>query len=696
MSNFILADILKYLNMAAMEHLDDGSLHLISPIPTWFKCLFPDAAPQKQGLNICNKCPFIESFLADAKDFWVAKTGECLKSGIWIEIDSDGNEYALEATAISMGKTEALLIELAQYSYDEKQFIIQKGRELRLAHNHLQKMEDALRESEEQLREHSFLLEDLVKQRTDELAKANKELRAELMQRQKTEDILKESIGIWQDTFDAMVDGIAVVYEDGTIARMNESFAQLHGYELPEKLIGRPLLGFIAEKERARIKRVFEELAEKEISVIQDIAISHIRKDGSIFPALLNVVEWRHQGGKVLGNIVVVRDITERRQIENELARIEKLESIGVLAGGIAHDFNNILTGIMGNISIAEMYVESGRLPREILDRLKEANRASKTARDLTQQLLTFSKGGAPILQEVNIGILLENSASFATRGTNAKCEFFIQSDLWSAEVDEGQVNQVINNIIINASQAMPEGGAIRIYAENAIVQRNSSLPIKSGIYVKISIADQGVGIPEEHLQRVFDPFFTTKQSGSGLGLATSYSIIQKHDGYVSAESEIDVGTTFHLYLPATSRGTPIIDEKKEEKPLIGTGKILVMDDEKYIRDLLAEMLNSIGYEVVTSIKGSETIDIYKEAMESGELFDAVILDLTIPGEMGGMQVIQRLKVIDTNVKAIVSSGYSDDPVLANFAEYGFKGAMAKPYITRELSVVLNRIINDS
>jgi CheY-like chemotaxis protein len=316
--------------------------------------------------------------------------------------------------------------------------------------------------------------------------------------------------------------------------------------------------------------------------------------------------------------------------------------------------------------------------------------------RDLTQQLLTFSRGGAPILRTADMGKLLRDSASFALRGSNVGGEFSISDDLWPVEMDEGQINQVISNLIINAQQAMPAGGIVRVSAENITMGTESGLPLEPGAYIKVSVEDQGVGISEEYLQRIFDPFFSTKQAGSGLGLATSYSIIQKHSGYITVESQLGVGTTFHIHLPASPDGVLIEEEKKEEKPIMGEGRILVMDDEEHVRDTAADMLRSIGYEVVTSINGSEAIELYEEAMGSGKPFNAVIMDLTVPGGMGGKEAIQKLIEIDPEVKAIVSSGYSTDPIMANFREYGFKGVIAKPYRTRELSVALRKVIATS
>ncbi|MFH0754164.1 MAG: ATP-binding protein, partial [Candidatus Omnitrophota bacterium] len=361
--------------------------------------------------------------------------------------------------------------------------------------------------------------------------------------------------------------------------------------------------------------------------------------------------------------------------------------SVGVLAGGIAHDLNNILTTILGNVSMAKTQVKP---EDEMFDLLGEAETATARAQTLTKQLLTFAKGGTPVKETASIKEILKESSSFALRGSKSGCEFSIAEDLWPAEVDVGQISQVINNIVINANQAMPEGGIIQLCAENKVVEDRHSLPIKPGRYIKISIKDQGVGIAQNHLLKIFDPYFTTKYEGSGLGLATTYSIIKKHDGHITVESQLGIGTKIYIYLPATDKAVP---EKEEVRLIAGQGKILVMDDEASLRELLKTMLEKLGYEPEFAKDGAETIRMVKEALEAEKPYDAVILDLTIPGGMGGKEAINKLLEIDPEVKAIVSSGYSNDPVLANFQEYGFKGVMPKPFAFQSLGKLLHDVL---
>ncbi|MBI5249103.1 MAG: response regulator, partial [Desulfomonile tiedjei] len=324
--------------------------------------------------------------------------------------------------------------------------------------------------------------------------------------------------------------------------------------------------------------------------------------------------------------------------------------------------------------------------------RLDSAAKASIRAQDLTRQLLTLSQGGAPIKKTSSISELMKDAVIFALRGSNVNSEFHLAEDLWPIEIDEGQISQVINNLVINAIQAMPQGGTLEVRALNTVVSNTQGLPLKPDKYVRISISDDGLGIPHDHMDKIFDPYFTTKKKGSGLGLATCYSVIKKHDGHINVKSEVGVGTTFYFYLPASSKssGTKDSDEKSHKQ---SKGRVLVMDDEELVRDLARELLVVLGYEVGLAKDGTETIAVYENTLRSGRPFDVVIMDLTIPGGMGGKETIQRLQRIDPKVRAIVSSGYSNDPVMAEYDLHGFMGVLPKPYNADDLARILNETL---
>ena len=396
--------------------------------------------------------------------------------------------------------------------------------------------------------------------------------------------------------------------------------------------------------------------------------------------------------------LVLIEDLTaEQKRLllakrhHEELNRMEKLESIGVLAGGIAHDFNNILTSILGNINLARM---SSQSPDIIHRRLEEAEKAIDRAKNLTQQLLTFSKGGAPVKQTASISEMVRDTCEFVGRGSNVRCEFSIPDNIPSVDVDMGQISQVISNLIINAEQAMPDGGEINVRLENVSIS-SDELPLKEGKYLKLSIQDHGIGIPAEILPKIFDPYFTTKQKGSGLGLASAYSIVKSHDGLITVESEPGIGTVFYVYLPVSDKA--VAGHKDSERWVVaGEGKILLMDDEEMIREMGREMLMLLGYDVDVAANGDEALVLYRMGKNSGYPYSAVILDLTVRGGTGGKETILKLLEIEPTIKAIVSSGYSNDPIMADYKKYGFSGVVVKPYSAEELSRTLEMVINDN
>jgi len=382
----------------------------------------------------------------------------------------------------------------------------------------------------------------------------------------------------------------------------------------------------------------------------------------------------------------------EHELLDQERIRSSKLESIGTLAGGIAHDFNNLLTGIMGNIGLAKTYL---KLSGKNFDTLDEAEKAAVRAKDLTQQLLTFARGGMPVKKSVTITELIEESTRFALRGSSTRPMLSVPVDLWPLEVDEGQISQVMHNIVINADEAMPGGGKLEITASNIKLSNKSTLPIPKGKYIRIDIKDTGVGISREHLQRLFEPYFTTKQKGSGLGLSTAYSIIKNHGGYITVESIQNKGTTFCVYLPASDKPLEIDKEPASIKITPRGGKILVMDDEEIIRIMLSNMLQVAGFEAELTVDGTQALDMYNQALETGKPFDVVIMDLTIPGGMGGKEAIQKLREMDPQAKVIASSGYATDPVMADFQDYGFDAVITTPYSISQLENTLQKVLKE-
>jgi signal transduction histidine kinase/CheY-like chemotaxis protein len=396
------------------------------------------------------------------------------------------------------------------------------------------------------------------------------------------------------------------------------------------------------------------------------------------------------QDGHIYGGIEVVRDITARKKMTEEVLRAQKLESIGLLAGGIAHDFNNLLTALLGNVSLAKTY--AGTDTKKVVEKLAAAEKASLRAKNLTQQLLTFSKGGAPVKKVMYIKELLTDSCSFALRGANVNCGYEFEEDLWPVDVDSGQLSQVIHNLVINADQAMPEGGIVNIRAENVVFDKKNPLPLTAGNFVRLSVTDQGVGIGHQDLPNIFDPFFTNKPGGSGLGLATAFSIIKNHQGHITVESTPGKGSTFFVYLPAADKEAVDI-HKEDVRIYLGQGRILVMDDNEEVREIAAGLLSHAGYTVDLVNEGAEALSVYRQAQETGKRFDVVILDLTVPGGMGGKEASEKILAVDPSAKIIVSSGYANDPIMADYSKHGFSGVVPKPYKVQELSKVVHDVL---
>jgi len=509
----------------------------------------------------------------------------------------------------------------------------------------------------------------------------------EIRDRKRLEEELQESEERFRKVIETAPDGIGVTDLEGNITYVSPQMIQLYGFRTEDEMVGRHITEIIAEEDRGRVPRTIQKTIAS--GIIKGIEYLFLKGDGTTFLGELSLSVVMDARDEQTGFIGVLRDITERRRMEEEITRTGRLESLGILAGGLAHDFNNLLTPILVNISMAKTYRD---FDPEIAEMLTDVEKASLRARGLTQQLLTFAKGGAPIKKTIYLSRFLEAIVRFALSGSNVRCEYAISDDLWPLEVDEGQISQVIHNIVINADQAMAEGGIIKIRAENLILAEEEHVNLEGGRYVRISIEDQGHGIPREQLSKIFDPFFTIKEQGRGLGLSTSLSIVTRHKGQIHVDSKMGVGTIFHIYLP-TSEKKPEIKEKAKDKPIKGKGKVLLIDDEEIIRKSARGALKRLGYHVQAAKDHVEGIRLYEKAMKEKHPFQAVIMDLTIPGSMGGQDAIKKLKKIDRDARVIVSSGYSDDRVMSKFREYGFCGVVVKPYEIEELARVIHNVI---
>jgi PAS domain S-box-containing protein len=493
-------------------------------------------------------------------------------------------------------------------------------------------------------------------------------------------------------TLASLGEGVITTNPQGRITLMNKVAENLTGWQTATAL-GQPLHQVFRLRRKANrqpldiLEKVGYQSAVLEADghvLLQGATGAELHVTGTIAP----MYDIEHHN---IGRVIVFRDRTEKHLLENELFQARKLESLGVLAGGLAHDLNNLLTAIIGNISIAEVKARGDETLQPFLAR---ALKASERTGDLTRQLLTFAKGGTPVKKITSLQNVVRDSAEFALRGSNIRCEYQISDRLYPVAVDVGQISQVINNLVINAKQAMLDGGVLQIWVEN-LDEAAGGTSEQTGRYVKVTVKDQGVGISGEHLERIFDPYFTTKETGNGLGLASVHAIVAKHDGVLKVESELGVGTTFSFALPA-SDGSPEIAEQTEGEPFRGSGRVLVMDDDPSIVETLGEMLQLIGYQVVTCEDGHGALFLYRKAVRDGDAFKLVIMDLTIPGGMGGELATKKLLHEYPEAKVIVASGYSDSSVLANYAQHGFIAAMAKPFTISVVSEVLRSLHLDS
>jgi PAS domain S-box-containing protein len=513
----------------------------------------------------------------------------------------------------------------------------------------------------------------------------------DISERKRAEDALYAEKERFEITLHSIAEAVVTTDTEGQVSLMNEAAEQLTGWPRGEA-IGRTMEE-VVRLSRAESRAPYGDLARLVLHTgeaweLSETAILSAR-DGHEKTVTWSMAPIQDPREQVIGVVIVLRDISERRRMEQELARIEKLESIGILAGGIAHDFNNMLTSVLGNLTLARMVSDPDG---KAIQRLDAAERAMDRARELTGQLITFARGGSPVRESVDVAALIRHTLRFALRGSEVQAELDLRGDLWPVDADPDQLGRVFANLVINADEAMAGRGVIYIGAENVTLTSASITHLDRGLYVRVSVRDTGEGIPADDQRRIFDPFYSTKEGGTGLGLATSHSIVKGHHAHLEVESRVGVGTTFHIYLPVCENE---VTAEEDLAAVAGEPRILVMDDDEMVRGILDEALPLLGFRVAFAEDGAEALDAYERAMSNEGAFDAVIMDLKITGGMGGAEAVGRLRQLDPDARVVVSSGYSEDPIMAQFQEHGFDGVLRKPYKIGELGRVLQALLAD-
>lgn len=486
-------------------------------------------------------------------------------------------------------------------------------------------------------------------------------------------------------TVQTIRDGVLTLDKTGSVLLMNEAaqgLTSMSERDVTERPAGQVFkaLGFPARTYQPALT-----------SVLDNGDVIRLRNDAPGCEQVARLVEvtgtpTRDGDGEIAGAVWVIRDVSDAARLEHERSKAAKLESLGVLAGGLAHDFNNILIGVVGNLSLAQTMVRPG--DEGLKARLTHAEAACVRARGVTNQLLTFAKGGAPVKTTASVRELVVECTRFALSGSSVAPRFAVDMDLWAADVDTVQIGQVVHNLVLNSMQAMTNGGVVDVMLQNVDLDGSESLDgttLLAGRYVRVTVRDSGPGIGPEHLSRIFEPYFTTKEKGSGLGLAISYSIVKAYGGAVTVESEIGRGSQFSVYLPASTRTLTVEPRRLVETPRARTGRVLLMDDDVEVADVARDMLESLGFVTQVATSGTDAIDQFRAAEADGLPFDVVILDLTVPGGMGGREAVPHIRKIRTDVPVVVTSGYADDSVLARFGDYGFDGVLPKPFAIPDL-----------
>jgi PAS domain S-box-containing protein len=487
-----------------------------------------------------------------------------------------------------------------------------------------------------------------------------------------------------------MMDCIALLDINGTYQYVTPSHRNTLGYD-PEEMIGVSGFNLTHPDDLERITKLYMDVIEHGWNeTIFEARLLH--KDGHYLPMEIRARTVIDSRGEIVGGIFAGRDITQRQQMDAELLRTQKLESLGVLAGGIAHDFNNLMMVVQGNIELALIDLPLNHISRE---RLQEARRGVEQTTDLTNKLITFSRGGDPHRELSDITKIIRDAVQRIVKENKVSVTFDFMENLYPVEVDVLQIKQCFYNLLRNALEAMPDGGHLAICAENVQMPAQEAFGMKEGCYLKITFTDYGSGIHEKHISKVFDPYFTTKklapQNGLGLGLAVCYSVLKKHCGKIEVKSQPGKSTSFFLYLPAK-----VVQPKEnaiKKNTEVNKARVLIMDDNPHIRAIERANLEMMGHEVTDVKDGQEAVDAYKKALKSGALFDLVILDLTVQQGLGGQLTMEHLLKIDPGVKAIIASGYVDDPVIGNYTNYGFQGALQKPFKAEEMTELVKKVL---
>ena len=495
-------------------------------------------------------------------------------------------------------------------------------------------------------------------------------------------------------TLKSIGDAVVVTNAKGEIEILNKEAERLLGVKLidVENHHFEEYCRFIRGKDGEELLSPIEQVLKTKEKIYLEGDVVLVSSNGKKYNITDSAAPILDGKNNLIGVIAVFRDITEQLKLEKQMMRNEKLEAIGILAGGIAHDFNNLLTGVFGNIELAILNLHLGKI-REANNFLNIARDALERTKNLTKQLLIFSKGGDPILETVSLESIIKDIAQFDLSGSNIRLNMYIDNNVWNIKADEGQISNVLSNIIINAKQVMDKGGNIYIRAYN--IEEVSHLnPDCNGKYVCIEIEDEGPGIKPELIDRIFDPYFTTKDTGHGLGLAVVHSIIKRHKGFINVKSELGKGTIFYIYLPADISD---IDSKKNhagENNIHFEGNVLIMDDIDLVSAVAKEILNNLGFDVDIVTNSKDAIEKYKASIEKSKVYDLVILDLTIPGDIGGEEVAKEILKINPDAKIVVASGYSNSPILSNYKKYGFIDRIEKPFTYEELKEIVIRIFN--